>query len=47
MKKQQGTLKKVLHTRDLVALAFGAAIGWAWGVLSGEWVVNENRIPNV
>lgn len=38
MEKQQGTLKKVLHTRDLVALAFGAAIGWAWVVLSGEWL---------
>ena len=36
--KKSGHLEKVLKTRDLVALAFGAAIGWGWVVLSGDWL---------
>ena len=35
MTEKSDALKKVLRTRDLAALAFGAAIGWAWVVLSG------------
>ena len=38
MTEKRDSFKKVLHTRDLIALAFGAAIGWAWVVLSGEWL---------
>jgi len=38
MDQANSGLKKVLHGRDLIALAFGAAIGWAWVVLSGEWL---------
>ncbi len=36
--EEGGNLKKVLRTRDMLAMAFGAAIGWAWVVLSGEWL---------
>lgn len=38
MTEENVSLKKVLRTRDLVALAFGAAIGWGWVVLSGDWL---------
>ncbi len=30
--------KKSLNTIDLIALAFGAMIGWGWVVLAGGWV---------
>ncbi len=38
-----GTLKeghfiRVLGRRDVLALAFGAIIGWSWVLLTGEWV---------
>lgn len=39
MNENKAELKKVLHTRDLIMLAFGAAIGWAWVVLSGDWLL--------
>jgi amino acid transporter len=29
---------KVLSKRDILALAFGAMIGWGWVVLAGSWV---------
>lgn len=31
MEEKNGKLQKILQTRDIIALAFGAAIGWAWG----------------
>ncbi|MEG1684007.1 MAG: APC family permease, partial [Oscillospiraceae bacterium] len=31
-------LKRVLTGKDVVALAFGAVVGWGWVVLSGEWL---------
>lgn len=30
--------QKVLRTRDVVMLAFGAMIGWGWVVSSGQWI---------
>ena len=33
-----GTLIRQLGRRDVVALAFGAMIGWSWVVLSGAWI---------
>lgn len=35
---QEGRLKKVLGKGDILALAFGAMIGWGWVVLVGQWV---------
>lgn len=32
--------KKSLSTIDLVALAFGAMVGWGWVVLAGSWVLS-------
>lgn len=31
-------LQKVLQTRDVIMLAFGAMIGWGWVVSSGQWI---------
>lgn len=31
-------LQRVLRARDVVALAFGAMVGWSWVVLVGDWV---------
>ena len=30
--------QKVLRTRDVIMLAFGAMIGWGWVVSSGQWI---------
>lgn len=37
-----GTSKfeKVIGSRDVLALAFGAMIGWGWVVLAGSWIIN-------
>ncbi|WP_052659302.1 APC family permease [Bacillus alveayuensis] len=38
MKKNHEKFDKVLSQFDILALAFGAMIGWGWVVLSGSWV---------
>jgi amino acid transporter len=37
-KFDSGKFDKVLSQRDILALAFGAMIGWGWVVLAGSWV---------
>jgi len=32
-------LKKSLGTFDIIALAFGAMVGWGWVVLAGGWII--------
>ncbi|MDX1654671.1 MAG: APC family permease [Candidatus Competibacteraceae bacterium] len=34
----QGHFQRVLGNKDVLALAFGAMIGWGWVVLAGTWV---------
>jgi basic amino acid/polyamine antiporter, APA family len=34
----QGHFERVLNNKDILALAFGAMIGWGWVVLAGTWV---------
>lgn len=34
----QGHFVRVLNNKDVLALAFGAMIGWGWVVLAGNWV---------
>ena len=36
--KQKSSFLRVLGRRDVIALAFGAMIGWSWVVLSGTWI---------
>jgi basic amino acid/polyamine antiporter, APA family len=33
-----GQFKRVLNAREVLALAFGAMIGWGWVVLTGGWI---------
>ena len=33
-------LKKSLGTLDVIALAFGAMVGWGWVVLAGGWILS-------
>lgn len=44
MEQENGKLQKILQTRDIISLAFGAAIGWAWVVLSGEWLLTGGTL---
>ena len=32
-------LRKTIRRREVVALAFGAMIGWSWVLLTGEWLL--------
>lgn len=34
----QGQFQRVLDNKEVLALAFGAMIGWGWVVLAGNWV---------
>lgn len=36
---QEHGFSKVLGSKDVLALAFGAMIGWGWIVLTGDWVI--------
>ena len=33
-----GSFARVLRRKDVVALAFGAMVGWSWVILTGEWI---------
>ena len=37
-------LRRVLNRRDVVAIAFGAMVGWSWVVLAGEMVVRAGAV---
>ena len=37
-------LLRLLGRRDVIALAFGAMIGWSWVVLAGDWVAEAGPI---
>lgn len=39
--------QKVLRTRDVIMLAFGAMIGWGWVVSSGQWIQTGGVIGTV
>lgn len=38
MTETSDNFKKVLNGRQVVALAFGAMVGWSWVLISGMWV---------
>ncbi len=35
---------RVLGRREVLALAFGAMIGWSWVVLSGTWISSAGTL---
>ena len=41
---RQSPFRRVLGRRDVIALAFGAMIGWSWVALSGGWVQSAGGI---
>ncbi len=38
MNNDTSNFSRVLSRKDVLALAFGAMIGWGWIVMSGEWI---------
>jgi APA family basic amino acid/polyamine antiporter len=43
-KNSQGHFIRVLGRRDVLALAFGAIIGWSWVLLTGKWVATAGSL---
>ena len=39
MSEKKTELNKVLNIWDILVLAFGAMIGWAWVVSTGDWIM--------
>ena len=35
---ENNNFERVLGTKDILALAFGAMIGWGWVILTGSWI---------
>jgi amino acid transporter len=44
MEKTEGRFERLLGAWDMTALAFGAAIGWGWVVLSGKWLLTGGTL---
>ena len=38
--EKNSKFKRVLGAKDILAIAFGAMIGWSWVINSGDWLVN-------
>lgn len=36
--ENNNSFERVLGTKDILALAFGAMIGWGWVILTGSWI---------
>jgi len=41
---ESNNFKRVLGTKDILALAFGAMIGWGWVILTGSWIQEAGTI---
>jgi len=44
MTGEQGHFVRVLDRKDILALAFGAMIGWGWVVLAGQWILSAGSV---
>ncbi len=44
MRPARDRFARVLKTRDVLTLAFGAMIGWSWVLMTGYWVINAGSI---
>jgi APA family basic amino acid/polyamine antiporter len=42
--RQKSSFLRVLGRRDVIALAFGAMIGWSWVVLTGTWISSAGTL---
>lgn len=44
---REGRFERVLKGREVLALSFGAMIGWSWVLLTGVWVENAGSLGTV
>jgi basic amino acid/polyamine antiporter, APA family len=42
--KENADFAKVLRSRDVLALSFGAMIGWSWVLLTGVWLTDAGTL---
>lgn len=42
--EQQSSFIRVLGRKDIIALSFGAMIGWSWVVLTGTWISSAGTL---
>ena len=47
MDNQPPSFKQVLARREVIALSFGAMIGWSWVLLTGEWIQRAGTLGAV
>lgn len=47
MSNKKSGFKRILSQKDILALAFGAMIGWGWVVLSGNWVQTAGTLGSI
>ena len=40
-------LRKILGRRDVIAIAFGAMVGWSWVVLAGEMILRAGTLGSI
>ncbi len=45
--KDSSKFNRILSQKDVLALAFGAMIGWGWVVLSGEWIKEAGSVGGI
>ncbi|MEZ5490170.1 MAG: APC family permease [Gammaproteobacteria bacterium] len=41
---EKSSFLRVLGRRDVIALAFGAMVGWSWVVLTGTWILSAGTL---
>lgn len=44
---EEKNLDKVLGKKDILALAFGAMIGWGWVILAGTWILQAGSLGSM
>ena len=47
MSENQGAFQRVLNRKDVLALSFGAMVGWGWVVLAGSWIHSAGALGAV
>lgn len=46
-KEKKSKFSRVLKTKDVLVLAFGAMIGWGWVVQAGDWILGAGTIGSI
>ncbi|MFN3164910.1 MAG: amino acid permease, partial [Pseudohongiellaceae bacterium] len=42
--REQSSFVRILGRKDVIALSFGAMIGWSWVVLTGTWISSAGAL---